>query len=258
MHLGALAPGDVFFLYDDSSSRRSTHIVQRSRDPIPSIITSSADNGSPSTQEVPTPILSVYPPSVNGQESADDASSTKELEEIDLGDQDISGSSLDPSSIPLRVVYSPAVSRSGSVSQTDRPSILLSHHDSSDNTQIIRMDSSQSGPRIRSNSFEVRPQQGNTVHRRNLSRNNSAGSTTDEAVSPTENTLPTRQSIALGSSNRRRRLTIEEVAEESDENGTDITVFKAFPDRRWWNSVAVAKVALGIVTAAVLGNLIYT
>lgn len=246
-------------MYEDSSSRRSTHIVQRERDPIPSIVTTVADDGSSLTQEIPAPpVLSVYPPSLTRQESLNSADASKDFaEDANLGDQDISGSSLDPSSIPLRVVYSPAVSRSGSVTQTDRPSILLSRHGSSDNTQIIRTDSAESGPRIRSNSFEVRPQQDSTMHRRNLSRNNSAESTV-VLPSPTENSIAARPSTILGSSNRRRRLTIEEVAEEADENGNDITVFKAFPETRFWNSIVIAKIALGIVTVAVLGNLIYT
>lgn len=95
------------------------------------------------------------------------------------------------------------------------------------------------------------------MHRRNLSRNNSAESTV-VLPSPTENSIAARPSTILGSSNRRRRLTIEEVAEEADENGNDITVFKAFPETRFWNSIVIAKIALGIVTVAVLGNLIYT
>ena len=250
----------MFFLYGDLSSRRSTHIVQRERDPIPSIVTSVSENDSSPTQEIATPpVLNVYPPSLTRQESLDSADAIKDFaEEADQSNQDVSDSSLDPSSIPLRVVYSPAVSRSGSVTQTDRPSIALTRRDSSDNTQIIHTESSESEPRIRSNSFEARSQHDSTIHRRNLSHNNSAELTIDEAPSLTENRTLARPTTVLGSSNRHRRLTIEEVAEESDENGNDITVFKAFPDRRWWNSIVVAKIALGIVSVAVLGNLIYT
>ena len=256
MDIGALAPGDVFFLYGDSNPRRSTHIVQRAGDPIPSIITSSAEGNALSPQEATAPALSVHPPTETEQEMLHASETTKEGD--DLSAQDVSGSSLDPSSIPLRVIYSPSVSRSGSVSQADQPSILLTQPESGDDSQLIPTESSPSGSRIRSNSFEVRPQQDGAVHRRNLSRNNSTESTTNEVALPTESATQARQAVVLGSSNRRRRLTIEEVAEESDEIANDVVVFKAFADRKWWNSLVAAKIALAIVTAAVMVNLVYS
>lgn len=259
MILGALAPGDVFFLYDDLNSRRSTHIVQRERDPIPAIITSAPEGGPLSAQAIPTPpIVNIYSPSLSREASLDGVN-FKELAEVDLAHQDASESSLEHSSIPLRVVYSPAVSRSGSVTQTDRPSIVLSHHDGSgDDTQIIPTDSSPSTSRARANSYQVRSQPESNVQRRNLSRNNSTDSATRTLSTATEHNAQPPQTIILGSYNRHRRLTIEEVAEEPDAQSTDSRVFKAFPESRWWKGLVVARVALAIVALAVLGNLFYT
>lgn len=212
-------------------------------------------------QAIPNPpILNIYPPNRSRPGSLHDSTSSKEfLEEIDLGRPDAPESSLDPSSIPLRVVYSPAVSRSGSIAHNDRPSIVVSLPDESgDNPQIISTDSSPTSSRLRSNSFEVRSQPEGTVHRRNLSRHNSTDSSLESPAFTVESSSRPLQTAVLGSNNRRRRLTIEEVAEDSDGHSSDVHVFKAFHEKRWWKGVVVAKVALAIVTTAVLGNLIYT
>lgn len=260
MPLGMLAPGEVFYLYDSSSSRRSTHIVQREQDRIPTIITSSEDVGLLSTQEILAPhILNVYPPSPTGPESSSRPNTAKEFPEgHELADQVTPRASVDSSHTALRVVYSPAVSRSSSVTQADQPTILLSQPEPSDDIQIIPSDSLQSGSRIRSNSFEARATSDGILHRRNLSRNNSSELNNDGGTLSVQDTAPAAQPAILGSSNRHRRLTIEEVAEESDNNHGNVSVFTAFPPKRWLDSVMVAKVVLAFVITAVLGNLIYT
>jgi len=266
MLLGALAPGDVFILYED---RRSTHIVQRDGDPLPAIFTSSVEDDARSARDArSSPLLTVYPPASPASSSRErltqDADALQEkgtLEEVDLGlangRQEGSSSSLDPSSIPLRVVYSPAVSRSGSVTHADRPSIVLTRHDGpGDTTQTISAeDNSVISSRLRSNSFEARSMAESTVYRRsNHTPTASIGDPSPATLSTTPAPAP-----VLGSSNRNRRLTIEEVAEEPPgyEPAPDV-VFRAFPEKSWWSGVVIARIALVVVTAAVLGNLIYT
>lgn len=202
----------------------------------------------------------MYPPSQTEQETLSRASTTKEYASQDeLLSQDNSGVPLDSSSLPVRVVYSPAVSRSGSVTHTDQPSILLSHHESGDDTQIIPLESLQSGSRIRSNSFEARAPLDGTMHRRNLLRNNSSDSHNHQTTLSVESAIPVAQTTILGSNNRQRRLTIEEVAEESEDPdySGNASVFTAFPQSRWFNSTTVAKVVLVIVSTSVVVNIVY-
>jgi hypothetical protein len=223
------------------------------------------------SQVIPTsPLLNIYAPSSRRYSIAN---SKESLEEVDLASpnrHEASGSSnLDPSSIPLRVVYSPAVSRSGSVSHshTDRPSIVLTHSDTQ-NSQIIPSIDENSPARHRSNSFEARSQADGNITRR--SRHNSTASPSASNAS-NDNSLQVVinsariQSPSLGSSNRQRRLTIEEVANEplhysheyENEHGTG-EVFRAFPEKTYWKGTVVARVMLGVVSCCVLGNLIYT
>ena len=255
MDLGVLATGDVLFLYGDSNSRRSTHIVRREGDPIPSIITPLAEGNVLSQQEAAR-VLSIHPPTVTGRESLHASGTTKEG--VSLSAQDFAGLSIEPSAIPLRVIYSPSASRRSSVSQEDQPTIFLTQHETSDEALLIPTESSPSGSRIRSNSFEARPRQDGSLHRRNLSRNNSTELTAVELALPTESTSQARPTAVLGSSNPRRRLTIEEVAEGSDEIGNNRVVFKAFPERKWFNSLIVAKIMLVVVTTVVMSNLVYS
>jgi len=46
--------------------------------------------------------------------------------------------------------------------------------------------------------------------------------------------------------------------EAGPEENPSMLVFRAFPERKWFRSIVVAKIALGIVTCCVMGNLIYT
>jgi hypothetical protein len=46
--------------------------------------------------------------------------------------------------------------------------------------------------------------------------------------------------------------------EEARQEENTAPVFGAFPERRWFRPILVARVALAIVTCFVLGNLIYT
>jgi len=265
--------GDMFVLFGGSIGRRSFHIVRRAQELVPSIITSSVEGDSIPLQDLAPPTFTIQPPGDIAHDLSHALSSigdTKDVEDIkdengpaDLANEDASVLSLRSSSILVRHIYSPSVSRSGSVTQSDRPTDLLSGPKAQDDAQLIPIETTQSGSRIRSNSFEARPQQDGAVHRRNLSRNNSSDSTTRQAMSsmeniaPMENNGPMNPTIVLGSSNPRRRLTIEEVAEESEVQVNEVVTFKALPESKWINPLIIAEISLAIVIGAVVANIVF-
>ena len=232
------------------SQRRSVHSTRRSfRLDLPRLVTTPPENDAASDDEAPTsPLLVVYSPPVSRRGSfAQPESSSKKSDEVDITDMGQGSGSLDPSSIPLRVVYSPAVSRSGSIgaaSQGERPSIVLSRDNEPGSESLVHEPDAVSAT---TPSFEAQPFSENQAYRR--SRHNSTASNM-ESRSPPNSRRP-----SLPSPMRNRRLTGLEEAREEDRT---TPVFKAFPERNWFRSILVAKIALGIVTCCVLGNLIYT
>ena len=147
-----------------------------------------------------------------------------------------SGSNIDPTA--LRVVYSPSVCTS--YSHAERPSITLTPDGINEsepevNKPAIMVDTSP----VQTSYIDIgrhSPVTSSLNRRRSTSINSQAFT-----------------NIPLSSLRRERALSFEERG-----TITGDVVFKAFPDRKWWNSIVVAKTALGIVSVAVVGNLIYT
>jgi hypothetical protein len=160
--------------------------------------------------------------------------------EIDLADSGglASGSHLDPS-IPLRVIYSPSVSREPSIGH--RPSIGSYSTSTASNREA---DIAAILPLTIAD--EESPQQ---------PQFSIAGSRRNSTISNPANQYPRQNRFLnwLPSNQRPRRR-----ASQSFEAERITPVFVAFPERKWFRSIRLAKVALAIVTCAVLGNLIYT
>jgi hypothetical protein len=259
--------GDMFAQFGGSIGRRSSHIVRRAQELVPSIITSSVEGDSIPLQDLAPPTFTIQPPGDIAHDLSHTLSSigdTKDVEDVkdengpaDLANEVASVLSLGSSSTLARYIYPPSVSRSGSVTQSDRPTDLLAKPKAQDDAQLIPIETTESGSRMRSNSFEARPQQDGTVHRRNLSRNNSSDSTTRQAMSSMENIAPMNPTVVLGSSNPRRRLTIEEVAEEDEVQVNEVVTFKALPESKWINPLIIAEVSLVIIIGAVVTNIVF-
>lgn len=163
------------------------------------------------------------------------------------GQQEGSGSSIDLNSIPLRVIYSPAVSRSGSIGHSDRPSIVISHKDDQgNNVQILSPDDDSAQAR----SFQAPSFSESNVHRR--SRNNSTASTMESRMSANNPTSP----VTRRSSSPTARLAFEESGHRDNVHAPPI--FVAFQRTKWFRPMFTAKIILAFVCCAVLGNLIYT
>jgi len=260
-----------------------------------------------------SPFLAVSPSvsrRVSFEDTANKDPSTSSEEEIDHDPYNQASSShLTPDSDPVRIVYSPTVSRSrsGSLSHSpNRPSIVLTADDEQTNAiPQLTLDTSNISPsRLRASSFESPTSARGHIRRR--SRANSNVSTTptineDEPdtsrkqdisttvslqrsngslgspsrphqlsdASPSlslDGTAPSTTSQALQASpnldthsisSRPRRMTLLELGIE-DHDISPVNYFHAFPDEwRWWRSMWVAKIALTIVSACVVGNLIY-
>jgi hypothetical protein len=233
--------GDVFVLHPDSSTasgishRRSFQLARRSlaheRSPRLTRIHADEENGV-STCEDLSPLLVVDSPAVSMQDTfAPDGSTPKKMDDdIFLADVAVqgSGSATDPPSVPVRVVYSPAVARNaGDCEQTLAPS-----------------DFSPSSPLAEAPS----PSQNQFYRRR--------GST----VSNGQARLPTLSipSPLLRHQSNNRSPSERNLQEESDEADLPAPIFMAFPKTSRLQKIVVAKIALGIVTCCVLGNLIYT
>lgn len=161
--------------------------------------------------------------------------------EIDLAESggQSSSSHLDPS-IPLRVIYSPSVSREPSIGH--RPS--SGSHSRPSTTSNRETDLATLASQVVTD--EEPPQQ------LQLPQNRSRRSST---VSNPATQYPQQNRFLnwFRSGQRARRR-----GSQSFEVEREAPVFMAFPERKWFRSIALAKVALAVTTCAVLGNLIYT
>lgn len=261
--------GDVFVLHRDNSSgsahsrRRSFLSTRRSLayEGVPRLITTPAEeeNSVPTYEASSSPLVVVHsPPGSRRGSIVRYQSPTKSTdEEINLTDlaAEASGSALDPSSIPLRVIYSPAVSRNPSTGQTShsqKPSIVSNRErgleDSSRDQTLPRSEFSPTSP-----SFEAPFSSENQVFRR---RGSTASNT--EAKLPTFTVPSPTLRPPSNSRSPAERSPFEEEDEEEEEEDLPSPVFMAFPERKGLRKIVVAKIALGIVTCCVLGNLIYT
>ncbi len=224
--------------------------MRRSLESLPRIITSSQEDGPQFTFPVPTyPLLLIHSPSESGQENlSNEMNATKDSNSMDLADdvEGEPGSSLDPNSIPLRVIYSPSVSRSGSVGQSDRPSIVVSHENESC-SDIPTLSPEDDSAQVRS--FQPAAYSDSHVHRR--SRNNSYSSYVETRPPSSPTSSAVRRSFSPA-----RRLAFEESGNRDRIHAP--SVFVAFPRTKWLRPILAAKIILGFVCCAVLGNLIYT
>lgn len=141
-------------------------------------------------------------------------------------------------SVPLRVIYSPSVSREPSIGHSHRPSFV------SNRTDEVARDGRP--PELDRDFSETSAIQPNSTIR---SRQNSIATN----ISRTSQASHRHYSINPMSPSNLRTEPLE-----IDEEIASTPIFIAFPRSKWFNSIVIAKVALAIVTSAVLGNLIYT
>jgi hypothetical protein len=235
--------GDNFVLHRPStdSGRRASHEPHANNIPTINLSESTPPSTPNAIEETPSsPFLIVNrPPSISEENTGLDPDPDPSVSE---NANEASGSNLDPTA--LRVVYSPAVSRSGSISRShaERPSITLTPEGNNESEpevdkQTIKVDTSSA--RLQASSIDVSPHSptSSILNRRRSTSINSQTFTNTSLQSP----------------RRERTLSFEERG--AIPRGV---VFKAFPDKNWWNSIVVAKIALGVVSVAVLGNLIYS
>ncbi|KUJ07081.1 uncharacterized protein LY89DRAFT_789882 [Mollisia scopiformis] len=168
--------------------------------------------------------------------------SKKSNEAIDVADlgQESSSSGLDPSSIPLRVVYSPAVSRNPSIGHGSQRGTAISNSDlPSESTEEILIPShlAPNAPSLEAQ----RSSEGHTLRRRS-------------STASRDNTRSSYQPSSNPNAPPERSFSQERDRDEEHIQG----VFKALPRRKWLPETLLARICLAIVTCCVLGNLIYT
>jgi hypothetical protein len=242
--------GDIFVLHRGNShasarsNRTSSTSARRSFAPdgVPWLTTTLVDeeNSIPVYEASSSPIVVVTSPADPPRVSITypDSASRKSDEELDITDLDQASppSGLDPSSIPLRVVYSPAVSRSPSVSHGSH---RASHSDlPSESTESILLPSHLS---VASLSLEAPRLSDGQILRRRSSM--TSGDNSRNSHQPQE------------------RPHTREDPSQHEQQAEDVStheVFKVIRERKWLRETIVAKVSLAIVTCCVLGNLIYT
>ncbi|TVY52001.1 hypothetical protein LCER1_G006470 [Lachnellula cervina] len=252
--------GDVFILHREDSSA-STHSPRRSL--------------RPATHEMATaPIVTLNEPpdSRRSSTSTDEPSALKKPEALESGEVELEDFGAGSSSMPLRVVYSPTVSRRptvGSSSRSARPSfsdmaVAENDHEqekaSSPTTavsleialgqanQTMRRRGSTSattntGSQHLSTPAWLLPSPRNSNHHSRRNSRNSASLDANFAEPP-----PTRRSS-------RNSVSLE--ANYSELPPT-LTHFVALPNRRWLKSIVIAKICLVIVSCCVVGNIIYS
>lgn len=173
-----------------------------------------------------------------------------QTEFADNGQED-TGSTPEPSPMPLRVVYSPAVMRNPSFrrsSQIQTPSLVTNIE--TDLGSYVEIPYAASSALL---SSEARLPSQSNVYR--SSRHNSTTSNIEARLPAVD--LRTRSSESTRSpATTLAANAVQEAGYEEDDRA--IPLFKAFVERRWFRSIIFAKFALGIVACSVLGNLIYT
>jgi hypothetical protein len=198
-------------------------------------------------------IVVTSPPRSRSGSFANDECYTNESDEendfANSGPED-TGSALDASSMPVRVIYSPAVTRSISFRRNShiQTSSLVSNTEA-DLGNYVEIPPLASAA-LPSLGAPLSPQR--QVYR--SSRHNSIVSNIE--ASPTIVDRRTRSSQSTSSSATTRAANTEQEA-GYEENDHTTPLFKAFPERKWFRSIVFAKLALGIVTCSVLGNLTY-
>jgi hypothetical protein len=220
------------------------------------LITTPAEDLNTAIYDAPSSqvIVVTSPPRSRSGSVANDECNTKESdEENDFANsgQEDTRSALDASSMPVRVIYSPAVSRN--ISFRRNPHIQTSSLVSDTETDLgnyVAIPSSASAA-LPPLGAPLSPQR--QIHRN--SRHNSF--TSNIEASPTTIDRRTRSSQSTSNPATARAANDEQEA-GYEENDHTTPLFKAFPERRWFRSIVVAKLALGIVTCSVLGNLAYT
>ncbi|CZR67268.1 uncharacterized protein PAC_17167 [Phialocephala subalpina] len=244
--------GDIFVLHRENSTASARSApgsfasVRRSLalEGVPHLITTPADEENSVTiyePSAPPPVVATSPvANRRNSTSYQETSSKKSDKGNDIADmsQDTSASGLDPSSIPLRVVYSPTVSRNPSIgrrSHDGRPSNVSNSEATGESTeevllptQILPTAQSLEAPAL---------SEGQVLRRRSSTATRNNSSTSHRPLSAAEG------------------LSFQERAQEDI---TTHTVFKAFTKRKWLRGTLIAKASLAIVTCCVLGNLIYT
>jgi hypothetical protein len=202
-----------------------------------------------------TPIVTVDEPPDSRRSSIllDDFSCLKKPEAVDITEGDLEdfgpGSS---SSAPLRVVYSPTVSRRptiGSSSHSPRPSLGLDRVSSDSKTEVEKLPSPTT-----SVSLEVALGQENRAFR----RRNSTVATANTGYQHL--TTHARVPSPRVSSHRSRSNSGSSPSLEANRPELPLapTHFVALRNRRWLRSTIIAKICLVIVSFCVIGNIIYT
>jgi hypothetical protein len=246
------------------SQRRSTHSQSQTLQ-IPQIITTSPPRISVDEQNVATTsAISTYsqfqfphsPSRSRGSSFAEKNLTKASDNEMDLAKSSEhasgSNSSLDPS-VPLRVIYSPSVSRQPSIGHRSSISSHSVQRSRGPHGDIVDADDTARPARnTDTDSGDLSIEIPSALHPRSSSPPRE--SIHSPVLSPRSGVFSRfSKLLKLPHSSQRTRI-----VSDDDHRDRPIPIFRAFPERKWINSEVIAQAALGIVLCAVLGNLIYT
>jgi hypothetical protein len=224
---------------------------------VPRLITTSAteENNILAYETTSSPLVVVYSPPASSHSSLEEESNLPiknklddEVDSVDLG-QEGAGSMLEPSLTPLRVVYSPTVSRSPSIGREShrRHSIVREPNSENSDPEQMLPPADLSSPTHSSDTPFLALSE-NQVHR----RRNSAASNTSARVPTLSPPAPSVRGPSIDGGSP-----VERSSPREEGDHLPPPVFVAFLERKWLQKIIVAKVALGIVSCCVLGNFIY-
>ncbi|TVY28961.1 hypothetical protein LHYA1_G001672 [Lachnellula hyalina] len=253
--------GDVFILHSEDTSAstqspRRSHQTANSRI-VPELLTfPPAENTQLPAREMATaPIVTLNEPSDSRRSSilTNEPSDFKKPGTLETGEVELeefgAGSS---SSMPLRVVYSPTVSRRptvGSSSHSARPSF----------SDLAVVENDHEGEKAPSPttavSLEVAFGQENQPVRRRSSTSATANTTSQHLSTPAWLLPSPRTSNHHSRRNSRNSASLEANLSEIPPTATH---FVALPNRRWLKSIVIAKICLIIVSCCVVGNIVYS
>ncbi|TVY34724.1 hypothetical protein LSUB1_G005024 [Lachnellula subtilissima] len=216
----------------------------------------SASTADATAHEMATaPIVTLNEPSDSRRSSisTNEPSDLKKPEALETGEVELeefgAGSS---SSMPLRVVYSPTVSRRptvGSSSHSARPSF----------SDLAVVENDHEGEKAPSPttavSLEVALGQENQTVRRRGSTSATANTTSQHLSTPAWLLPSPRTSNHHSRRNSRNSASLEANLPEIPPTTTH---FVALPNRRWLKSLVIAKICLLIVSCCVIGNIVYS
>ncbi|TVY92647.1 hypothetical protein LAWI1_G002418 [Lachnellula willkommii] len=270
--------GDVFILHREDSSA-STHSPRRSlraasSRAVPELVTYPPVENT----ELPAstaPIVTLNEPSDSRRSSTStyEPSYLKKPEVLETGEVELEDLGAGSSSTPLRVVYSPTVSRRPTVGSSRSPRPSFSELAVAENDHEREREKAPSP--TTAVSLEVDVGQANQTMRRRASTSATANTGSQHLSTPAWLLPSPRNSNHHSRGNSRNSASLEANFAEppptrrSSSNSVSLeanyaelpptlTHFVALPNRRWLKSIVIAKICLVIVSCCVVGNIVYS